>query len=296
MPSASVLALATAWSPFGRLTNWRQWQWLDEFASFSLFHLVTVAIFVGIMFAGCWVGKKLGVNSRQEIRLRTAIGILIIIFQTYSNIWWLMPERTAEHGLLNSFPLQLCDLAAYTAAIALITGHWGGRWRIFRTLLYFWGIGLSTQAFFTPVVPVGPAHTHYWLFWIGHTAIVGAAIYDLVVCGYRPRLPDLRNALAITIAYGLLIFLLNIAVGSNYAYIGNAHAGAPTLVDKLGPWPLRVFFLAGLVFVDYLILYLIWPIIGHLRPLPQATHQSEPRSGATAGEAPQSHPEPSAAR
>jgi hypothetical integral membrane protein (TIGR02206 family) len=249
--------------------------WLDEFASFSLFHLVTVGVFVGIMLGGCWVGKKLGVNSRQEIRARTAIGILIIIFQTYSNIWWLMPARTAEHGLLNSFPLQLCDLAAYTAALALITGHWGGRWRIFRTMLYFWGIGLSTQAFFTPVVPVGPAHTHYWLFWIGHTFIVGAAIYDLVVCGYRPRLPDFRNALAVTLGYGIFVFFLNMAIGSNYAYIGNQHAGAPTIVDKLGPWPLRAFLVGGLVFVDYLILYLIWPLASLLWPRAAAGHDNE---------------------
>lgn len=262
MPSApAILALATAWSPFGRLTNWRQWQWLDEFASFSLFHAVTVAAFVAIMFAGCWVGKKLGVNSRQEMRLRTGLGIVIILFQTYSNIWWLMPARTAEHGLLNSFPLQLCDLAAYTAALALIT-----RWRIFRTLLYFWGIGLSTQAFLTPVVPVGPAHMHYWLFWIGHTFIVGAAMYDLVVCGYRPKLPDFRNALAITFGYGALVFLLNIALGTNYAYIGNAAAARPTVVDKLGPWPFRAFVVGALVFIDYLILYLIWPVVHRLNP------------------------------
>jgi hypothetical integral membrane protein (TIGR02206 family) len=263
-------------SPFGRLTGWREWRWLDEFASFSLFHAITVAAFVAVMFAGCWVGKKLGVNSRQEMRARTAVGIAIIIFQTFANIWWLMPARTEVHGLFNSFPLQLCDLAAYTAALALITGHWGGRWRIFRTLLYFWGIGLSTQAFFTPVVPVGPAHMHYWLFWIGHTAIVGSAIYDLVVCGYRPHLADFRNALAITIGYGALVFLLNMLLGSNYAYIGNASAERPTIVDKLGPWPLRAFLVGGLVFIDYLILYLFWPILWHLRGTSPPRDRSAP--------------------
>lgn len=261
--SSLQLTMDTGWSPLGPLAGWREWRWLDEFASFSLFHMVTVGVFVGLMFAGCWLGKRLGVNSRQEIRVRTGIGILIIIFQTYSNIWWLMPARTEVHGLLNSFPLQLCDLAAYTAALALIT-----RWRIFRTLLYFWGIGLSTQAFFTPVVPVGPAHMHYWLFWIGHTFIVGSAMYDLVVRGYRPRLVDFRNALLVTLGYGLTVFMLNIWLDTNYAYIGNQQAERPTLVDKLGPWPWRAFAVGGLVFLDYLILFAIWPIIWRLRGIP----------------------------
>lgn len=231
--------------------------WLDEFVPFSLFHLATVAAFGAAMLASCTLGRCWR-NSSKEARFRHAWGWAILAFQVYVTIWYFLPS---QYELGRSLPLQLCDLAAFVAAFAMLTQK---RW--LRTLLYFWGIGLSTQAFFTPVLRSGLAHTHYWLFWIGHTAIVGSAIYDVVVRRYRPTLPDLRFVLLVSVVYIAAILALDVALDVNYAYVGKTKPLNPTLIDKLGPWPGRVGILALIVIADYVLLWAVWPISRRLSP------------------------------
>src|SRR4029450_5624684 len=131
------------------------------------------------------------------------------------------------------------------------------QWRPWRTLLYFWGIGLSTQAFFTPTVQYGVGHIKFWMFWIGHTMIVGSAVYDVVVRGYRPRARDWWFAVATTYTLCMTVFYFDVLMSRaggmpiNYWYIGDTKPSNPTLIDDLGPWPLRVLFLSGIVVLDF---------------------------------------------
>lgn len=208
------------------------------------------------MIGACYLGRCWKETPR-EARFRRLWGWTILVYQTFYCIWWLIPPQFDwnKPDFTEALPLQVCDIAAFLAGLAMVT-----HWRPWRTMLYFWGIGLSTQAFFTPVVQVGPAHSYYWMFWIGHTMIVGSAIYDIVVCRYRPSLRDLRLVILVSLAYGAAIFTFNYLTGFNYAYIGNRTPKAPTLIDKLGPWPHRVGILALIVMADYLLLWAVWPI------------------------------------
>jgi hypothetical integral membrane protein (TIGR02206 family) len=172
-----------------------------------------------------------------------------------------------------SLPLQLCDLAALVAAGAMITD-----WRPLRALLYFWGIGLSTQAFISPIIQAGPNSLRFWMFFVSHTMIVGSAIYDLIVRGYRPRGRDALLAMGVTAAYSLSMFLLDIylsrAVGVqiNYGFVGNTTPDNPTIMNKLGPWPLRVLILALIVIAGFTMLWAVWPLSRRLtRPPGRAT-------------------------
>jgi len=203
------------------------------------------------MIGSCYLGRCWRETPR-EARLRRIWGWTVLTYQTLYSIWWLMPARL---DWKDSLPFQVCDLAAFIAGLAMVT-----QWRPWRTLLYFWGIGLSTQAFFTPVVNVGPAHSYYWMFWIGHTMIVGSAIYDVVVGGFRPSWRDLRLVVIVSLCYGSVMFAFNLITGFNYAYIGNNTPKAPTLIDKLGPWPWRVLILLLIVISDYIVLWALWPL------------------------------------
>jgi hypothetical integral membrane protein (TIGR02206 family) len=144
------------------------------------------------------------------------------------------------------------------------------QWRPWRTILYFWGLGLSTQAFFTPTLDLGPMHTKYWLFWVGHTAIVGSAVYDMVVRGYRPTLRDLGFALLTTYTLNMSIFYFDVLLTDlvkepiSYWYIGPSKPDKPTVIDKLGRWPLRVLWVALIVITDFILLWAVWPILRRL--------------------------------
>jgi hypothetical integral membrane protein (TIGR02206 family) len=144
----------------------------------------------------------------------------------------LLPDR---RGWDNSLPLHLCDFVGLAVPVALWTG-----WRPARTLLYFWGLAFSSQAFWMPVVRVGPAHADFWLYWASHAAIVVAAAYDAAVLGYRPRWADWRWAVAATAVYAGVVAPLDGLLGANYGYVGDTGGARGSLVAAFGPWPGRV--------------------------------------------------------
>lgn len=209
------------------------------------------------MVGSCYLGRRWR-PSWREAAFRRSWGWVVLAYQAWYTAWYLMPSHFQWH---ESLPLQLCDLAAVVAGLAMVTG-----WRHWRTLLYFWGIGLSTQAFLTPTVQYGVLHIKFWMFWVGHTMIVGSAVYDVVVAGYRPRLKDLAVAVGVTYVLCMTIFYLNVLMTEllqtpiNYWYIGPGKPNNPTLMDQLGPWPQRVGVVIAIVLADFVLLWAIWPI------------------------------------
>lgn len=219
----------------------------EGFAAFTMMHLWVVLVSAGAMGLLCWLGRRFG--RRFEI----AWAWVIVATQILHNAWWLWwsmlsdenPDAGIAAYLEAGLPLQLCDLAAPTAAIVMFFGlRPGFRWS--RSLLYFWGIGLSSWAFFTPVLTTGPEHILFWTFWINHVQIVGTAVYDLLIRGYRPGWKDLRTTVLISFVWALVVQPLNFFAGANYGFMGEAGAaGSP--IEALGSWPLRLLPLAAIV-------------------------------------------------
>jgi hypothetical integral membrane protein (TIGR02206 family) len=254
--------------------------WATEFKPFTLFHLVSVLAFAGLIAVWCIVGRVLLKRSRESERtFRKCVGYAILAYQ----LWFL--SRFFYPGPFTwerSFPLMLCDLAALVSGAALI---W--HTRPLRTVLYFWAIGLSTQGYFSPIIHDGYETLRYWTFWIGHTAIIGGAIYDLVVHRYRPAKRDLFFAIGISIVYTIVVIGVNLAldrsgllpagVRANYGYLGNTKPDNPTLIDKLGPWPQRIFIIVGIVIAVFTVLWAIWQI-PFLSPTRGRNDHSKPRA------------------
>lgn len=222
--------------------------WWSTFVPFTLFHLVCVAACAAAVLAAAAYGHWHR-GTPREARFRLGWGWAVLAYQVYTTIFY-----ASQCTIQRSLPLQLCDLAAFVAAFAMLTQR---RW--LRTLLYFWGIGLSTQAFATPIIHDGLGSLRFWMFWIGHIAIVGSAVYDILVGLYRPSRRDLFTAIGLTMAWAALVFTLNIIAETNYGYIGNTRPDNPTIVDKLGPWPGRVVLIALIVIADFTLLWAVWP-------------------------------------
>ncbi len=237
----------------------------NHFASFTVFHAVTV-LGCALLALGALRMGLIWRGTERERRMRHIWGWSIVGVKTIETIYWSWPGIFVAS---ESIPIQLCDLAALAAAIAMLT-----QWRLSRTLLYFWGIGLSTQAFATPTVEFGLAHPRYWFFWVTHLMIVGSAVYDIVVLGYRPKARDLLAALACTLGYAAFVTAINLPTGWNYGYIGNTRPERPTIIDRLGPWPDRVLIIGGIVTAMFSAMWLIWCV-------PQASpRRAEPEPAA----------------
>jgi hypothetical integral membrane protein (TIGR02206 family) len=167
----------------------------------------------------------------------------VTIVQLVNVVFWSTPPRLE---LATSLPLHICDLAGMAAIIALITE---ARWA--RMLMLYWGIGLSTQAFITPVITDAPDTMRFQIFFLSHLTVVATPLYDLLVRRFRPTWNDCAWGVLITLAYGGLVIPLNMLFGWNYGYAGQSTPDNPTLLDKLGPWPLRLVWMTGIVSVFF---------------------------------------------
>lgn len=240
--------------------------WADGFAPFGTVHLLSVLLCI-VLLVPLFI-KGLSATKRDgDDRIPVAVwcGLLVGI-----NAWsWTFWLTVPQFDLKQSLPLHFCDVAALIAPVAL----WF-RWRWTRTLLFFWGFGLCTQAFVTPTITLGPAHERFWIFWLLHAGIVGSAAYDYVVRAYRPAL---RRCIA---AIGMSILLFSVAMGvnhflgSNYAYSGQSMPDQPTIIDALGPWPQRLLVLTAIGSAFFFMLVGISTVVSRFMPV-CAKHVSE---------------------
>ncbi|MFI4892311.1 MAG: TIGR02206 family membrane protein [Phycisphaerales bacterium JB058] len=212
---------------------------LDTFERGTLTHLLV--LIVSAVVVGLLVFAQRRTRSQDHAkadRFRLAMGIAILTFQILHNLYWLF-LREGGFDVHESLPLHFCDISGLVAAAALLFPD-----RRLVTILYFWGVGLSSTAFIIPVITEGPGHLVFWTFWTSHLIIVGGAVFFVLSEGYRPTFKDLLFALAVTTGYVLCLLGLNIAIGTNYGYVGR-HS-EPTAF--LGDWPfprLPLLFLGG---------------------------------------------------
>jgi len=232
-----------------------------QFAAFTAAHAVVASACLALMVASAVLGRRWR-GTPNERRLRFAWIWFTIGWQAGAVTWYLLPTNFDPH---NSLPLHLCDLAAWLVPIALWTQR-----RFPMALLYFWGVGLSTQAFFTPVLRQGYATAEFWMFWVGHLQIVGSAVYVVAVMGLRPTLGDLARSIACSAVVLTCIILANQVIipaafgveSSNYWYVGNLDTGARTIIDALGPWPWRIGWIVLLAASAMTLSWIPWAIAG----------------------------------
>src|SRR5687768_7758188 len=176
---------------------------MHEFHAFSTTHWVILGIFVFLTAIAC----ALGVRLRGTRRLRNAeraVGAFMLALWGVSSTYWLLP---ANYTIDEALPIHMCDLTGVIAPLVLLTGK-----RFLRTLLYFWGIGLSIHGMLTPVIEDGPASLRFWLFWLTHASIIGTAIYDLVAHAYRPTFRDCLLATGACAVWLLTVLAVNLSL------------------------------------------------------------------------------------
>lgn len=205
--------------------------------------VIALAIFISII----------GIRTKRAGYLQLfsrGFGFSLLALWIAYNIYYFLP---ANFSVDTSLPLHVCDFMAIIASISLIKPT-----RKTSALLYFCALALTSQAIITPTGNQDPTSFRFWLFWFLHGGIISAAIYDLVVRSYRPVFKDYLFVMGCDLLYVALILPLDIIFGWNYGFIGNIKPDTPTLIDALGPWPQRLIWMVGLVFIVQLIMYLPW--------------------------------------
>jgi hypothetical integral membrane protein (TIGR02206 family) len=243
-------------------SNPNDYNWINEFHSFTTFHYLILAISVVSFFVFCVTGRSLlkydlAHATHKEQTFRRILAWSIIISQGFFFIRRFMP---GQWDIQDSLPLHLCRWMVWIAAWSMYSLN-----PKMRALLLFWGLGLSTQAFFSPMITYGLGAWGFWIYWINHTQIIGAVIYDLAVLGYRPKRRDLYFAMFWGLIYALLTIGLNWVLNTNYSYLGSGDFTTTSVVDQLGPYPQRlIWMILGSEFI-FVLIYLFSASMMRLR-------------------------------
>jgi hypothetical integral membrane protein (TIGR02206 family) len=221
---------------------------VQTFTAWSVLHVAMLAaIAVGLAVAVALRRRSTDATARSVER---ALAIVYLVLWTATFVWL---HGQPDYDPATDWPLQLCHWAAVTAALALLTQH-----RIWRTLAYFWGLALCTQALVTPNLTEGPATWPFWFFWTTHAMTVAVPLYDVLARGYRPSWRDFAIAGAAATIYVAIVLPIDLATGWNYGFVGPSRPEVPTIVDLLGPWPRRIMFIAAIAAAAMAVLMLPW--------------------------------------
>ncbi|MEZ6196561.1 MAG: TIGR02206 family membrane protein [Planctomycetota bacterium] len=221
----------------------------DEFRPYGVVHLVVVVAALAILVALVRRARRVkGSPEERPFRLRLGMAILAgnLAMQTYR----LLPAHWNPDV---SLPLHLCDFAWMAAAWSILSRRDGPGW-----LVYYWGLGLSWQAFLTPTVDDGFAHPEFWAFWFLHGGIVAVALVNAFAFGPRPSWRGFVFTVATTLVLFLAVLGVNLALDTPYFFNSpdDGHVeGTP--IALLGAWPLRLVWL-GLIVIGLFAL-MTWP-------------------------------------
>jgi hypothetical integral membrane protein (TIGR02206 family) len=215
---------------------------LEEFRPYGVMHLMVVLIALAIgtaLLRAVRRHERAGDEEAVQLWCRR-LGIAILGFNGIVQLYRLTPS---VWNIDVSLPLHLCDFAWMAAGVALLT-----RARLPRALVFYWGLGLSWQAFLTPTVNDGLAHLTFWSFWILHGGIVITALAEVIVFDFRPTWRDWAATVVVTFLLFLGVLGLNLVWDTPYFFNSpdDGHvAGTP--IALLGAWPLRLVWLALIV-------------------------------------------------
>lgn len=151
--------------------------------------------------------------------------------------------------LAQHLPLQLCGMSVTLGAFML----WLRSYRLYE-VLYFWGTGGALVALLTPDVAQAFPHPLFLRFFLSHGLAFLAVMFATLVMGFRPRARSLLVVMPATAAYALLIYPVNLLLGSNYLFL-LAKPAQPSPLDLFGPWPWYIPGFVVMVAVALLLLY-----------------------------------------
>ncbi|MBI1294609.1 TIGR02206 family membrane protein [bacterium] len=214
------------------------------FRLFSMAHLAALAVIAGLAL----LLPLLRGRPSAQVWFRYGLATLLLVNEMSWHVWhWVNGQWTVQTML----PLHLCSVLVFGSAIMLVTRHYG----IFE-FAYFMGIAGALQALFTPDLTIhGFPHYRFWQTYISHGGIVLAALFMVIVVGYRPTWRSLWHVLIGMNVYLAFVGIVNWLLGSNYMFIAHKPETA-SLLDVLGPWPWYILSLEALGMTICLLLML----------------------------------------
>ncbi len=219
---------------------------MDGFPTFGTQHLVMLGVFVaGVPLAARWGRAVRGTAAQRRTCRVLAVGVAAVLVPLQ-----LLDFLPGQYDLATTLPLQLCDLAAVAAVVALWSGN-----RHAVALTYYWGLLLTTQGVLTPALDSAFPSVKFLGFWALHLLVAWSAV--LLTFGLRltPTWADWVRTVLTTLVWAGGAYAFSVATGTNYGFLVRKPEGS--VLDLLGPWPVYVAEMALVVLVLWALM--TWP-------------------------------------
>lgn len=211
------------------------------FQPFGSDHLGVLCFTLGVGVLLILGAKRIrAIPEDRSVRWVWAAGLMAIGF-----VSWIY---SASQGFM-ALPLQMCDLALFLTACALVSPN-----RYVAELAFFWGLAGSSQAILTPDLTEGFPSLTWILFFSGHSGVVLGAVYLLVRGSVRLTSGSVPRVWIVSNLYLALVGIVNWRLGTNFAYLARKPEH-PSLLDYLGPWPLYLFWAEGIALGLFFLCY-----------------------------------------
>jgi len=189
-------------------------------------HVLPLAILVVVAVLLCVAAR------RAPGRWIDAVAAIIALTLVVAELSW-QPYVVANKtwSAAASLPVQLCDVAAFVAAAALV-------WRqlVLVEVAYFWGLGGTLQAVLTPDLKDHFPSFPYLQFYVTHDLAILAALFLVFGLALQPRPGAVRRIFVLTVVFAIVVGLIDLVTGGNYMYLRQVPASG-SLLDLMGPWP-----------------------------------------------------------
>ena len=227
----------------------------EAFRPFTLTHALALATIAGLI--ALLVAAANRVDRDRRVRIERTLGWANLLFWVVVHGWWMLPPR---FDAATSLPLHMCHVAQLLAAIMLLAPR-----PALRAIVHFWAFALCTQALITPSLREPPTSLWFWAFWIEHGLLQAIAVYDLVVRRYRPTWRDYGVACVAALVYLAVVLPIDVALRTDYGFVGEPTPQNPSVLDLLGPWPQRLLPIVLLVAAAMAVLMVPWQIARSVR-------------------------------
>jgi hypothetical integral membrane protein (TIGR02206 family) len=223
------------------------------FVLFGLWHLVALGV-IALLNIGLLGFRQSSDRTRQVVRVTMALVLWVDEASWHIwNLYW------GHWNIQTMLPLHICSVLIWLASLMLLFKNY----RIYE-FVYFLGIGGALQALLTPEAGnYGFPHYRIIQTMISHGLLITSGIFMTTVEGFRPTWKSLLRVFLVMNIYMVIIFFVNMALGSNYLMI-NAKPATASIIDLLPPWPTYIIYLELIGLVTCFILYLPF-IIQNLR-------------------------------
>jgi hypothetical integral membrane protein (TIGR02206 family) len=208
-------------------------------------HLIAIGILIVLSF---WLASFKNASEQTRIRIRWTLALILWGNEIAWHVW---NAAVGKWTIQTMLPLHLCSVLVWVGAFMLVTKN-----QTIYEFTYFLGIAGAFQAVMTPDLGIyGFPHFRFFQTFISHGLIITAAIYMTVVEGFRPTWKSLGKVAVGANLYMVVIYFVNVAIGSNYLMI-NGRPATPSLLDLLPDWPVYILYMEAIGVICCLLLYL----------------------------------------